>query len=135
MINFRKPAHINATYTEGVRMLAGMILDDANIQSPLPMASIYVANLVRGHYKVRHDQSAQQLTVPIWVVSKGFDYLTYYVAHELAHGLSYKDTKKMHHDQNFMYWFKKLCPVDFQHFELNYKPRNAKAAGISKPKS
>jgi hypothetical protein len=32
-----------------------------------------------------------------------------------------------------MEWLKRICPAESLHFELEYKPRNAMAAGIRKP--
>ena len=58
------------------------------------------------------------------------DALTYYIANELAH-IGWPGNK---HDAPFMKRFKSICPEDLWHLELNYKPRNAAAAGIRKPK-
>lgn len=84
----------------------------------------HVTDTVCGRCK----NSDRTLTVPKWAYQRGADYFLYYVAHELAH--IFGDTYK--HNAQFMTAFKKLCPPDFWHFELGYKPRAATAAGIKK---
>lgn len=60
----------------------------------------------------------------------GFD--QWYIAHELAHLLQRQFNKhSTQHDKYFYQAFKLLCPAEYQHYELEYKPRNAKAAGVS----
>lgn len=56
------------------------------------------------------------------------EFWVYYLAHELAHAVSGDGT----HGPQFMYRFKIICPIELQFFELGYKPRNAKAAGITR---
>lgn len=51
----------------------------------------------------------------------------YYIAHEMAHAKAGKD---MAHGPEFMSWLQYLCPPEYVHYELTYKPRNAKIAGI-----
>lgn len=61
-------------------------------------------------------------------------YFTNYVAHELAH--HYHHISGHHgssHGLEFMHWMKQLCPKEYLHYELEYKPRFARAAGIRKP--
>jgi predicted metal-dependent hydrolase len=67
------------------------------------------------------------ITIPLWVINnpkpgKKF----WYIAHELAHVY----TKGDNHGSKFMAKLKEICPKEYQHFELNYKPRAAFAAGI-----
>ena len=72
------------------------------------------------------------ITIPLWAWnSTKHNYWIYYVAHEFAH------IRNPHQDHNykFMETFKELCPVDCQHYELEYKLQNAAAAGISQHKS
>ena len=77
------------------------------------------------------------LTLPIWVFvnPRGEGFSLYYLAHELAHIANFDagtyDYRKPH-GPAFMEEFKKLCPIEYQHFEIGYKPRNAMAAGISR---
>lgn len=81
--------------------------------------------------------SQQLITLPAWVLAyateqkyekqKGF--FTYYLAHEVAHALT--SPYKPAHGQEFMNKLKRICPPAFIHYELEYKPREAKAAGIS----
>lgn len=51
----------------------------------------------------------------------------YVVAHEMAHAFA---GCKHQHNHVFMEWLKRICPAEFVHYELEYKPRNARAAGI-----
>jgi hypothetical protein len=55
------------------------------------------------------------------------NYLTYYVAHELAHFAAPLGSQ---HGPAFMEQLKAICPPHVIHHELRYKPRNAAAAGI-----
>lgn len=71
---------------------------------------------------------SRSLTIPKHaLLSERPGYAEYYLAHEMAHA---KAGKKAAHGPDFMDWLKHLCPPEFIHYELNYKPRNAKAAGI-----
>src|SRR5690606_37765030 len=60
-------------------------------------------------------------------------YGTYVVAHELAHHYANFKHKVNGHGEMFMYWLKQLCPPELVHYELEYKPKFARAAGIRKP--
>lgn len=62
-----------------------------------------------------------------WYRAHKIGYKTYYIAHEMAH--AFVGTHNGH-NQIFMECFKKICPLEFQHWELEYKPREAKKAGI-----
>ena len=66
------------------------------------------------------------ISIPLWAYRKGEDYFSYYVCHELSHQFA----NGFSHDKKFYKVFKRICPENIQHFELEYKPRNAKAAGI-----
>jgi len=57
----------------------------------------------------------------------GMNLVRYYVIHEVTHALVGHRAK---HGPEFMAKFQEICPVYLQHFELLYKPRNAKVAGI-----
>jgi len=54
-------------------------------------------------------------------------YKEYIICHEMAHAFN-KDADS--HGPKFMEWLKRICPQEFIHYELEYKPRNATAAGI-----
>lgn len=85
--------------------------------------------------------STMQFTVPLWTYTKkaviGYrkheGYFTYYVAHELSHLLSYKKYGEdgKNHSEKFYKIFKLVCPKEYQHFELYYKP-SAEKYGINK---
>lgn len=65
-------------------------------------------------------------------------YKVWYIAHELAHAFDFKvngwNKDRGPHDEFFMAQLKRICPENVIHYELEYKPRLAKAAGISNPK-
>lgn len=72
--------------------------------------------------------ATKTITIPSWAFTrKEPEYLIYYIAHEMAHAR--KLTKN--HGEAFMAEFKSICPQHLWHFELEYKPQNAAAAGIS----
>ena len=59
-------------------------------------------------------------------------YRTWYLCHEMSHAL----VEVYHnHDAVFMRKLIEICPEESLHYELGYKPRNAKSAGIGKRKS
>jgi hypothetical protein len=76
------------------------------------------------------------VVIPKWAMGKTVErkrsklYCVYYLAHECAHTLAYEAYGDTGHGEAFMHYFKKLCPVELQHYELLYKPRLAAAAGI-----
>lgn len=57
-------------------------------------------------------------------------YREYYLAHECAHAITFEATGERNHRGEFMNNFMRLCPRELWHFELNYKPGLARAAGI-----
>jgi predicted metal-dependent hydrolase len=68
------------------------------------------------------------ITIPLWVLeSPAKGKLVWYISHELAHTYTQGDK----HGQRFMTQLKAICPEEFQHWEIEYKPRNAIAAGIN----
>lgn len=84
------------------------------------------------------------ITIPTWAFDisylrlrlgmQGFDvalaarYAEYYLAHEAAHARR----RIMNHGASFMKELKLLCAPEIIQLELDYKPRNASAAGIKK---
>lgn len=91
---------------------------------------VFAVDQQRGLAYFSHDA----LSIPKWVFKWGTDYVIYYVAHEMAHFFArYREEKPDRgHGQKFMKWFKMICPEECQHHELDYKPRNAQAAGIAR---
>jgi len=77
-----------------------------------------------------------RFTVPYWAFKdKRKGYFIWYVAHELSHQLRYKVYGiDGCHDMRFYELFLQICPDEFQHFEVHYKPSCVKY-GISKNKS
>lgn len=88
---------------------------------------IYVVNQNRGMCYNAH----RVITVPKWAVdSWKIGYAIYYAAHEMAHAFL---PFCANHGDKFMDKLIEICPPEFVHHELGYKPRNAARAGISKP--
>lgn len=86
--------------------------------------TFYVVNQVRG----RCYYGRKWITIPVHAWKRQDDgYLVYYVAHEAAHAYAGASAD---HGPKFMAWLKKLCPAQYIHYELTYKPRQAFAAGI-----
>jgi hypothetical protein len=56
--------------------------------------------------------------------------LIYTVAHELAHVCQVWENGWTDHGPKFMAWLKALCPPQWVAYELSYKPREARRAGI-----
>lgn len=73
----------------------------------------------------------RRITIPVWSIQKGTDYLNWYISHEIAHAFAGHTAK---HGEYFMAWLKAICPAASIHFETNYKPRNASISGISSSK-
>jgi hypothetical protein len=96
--------------------------------------TIWMTDTRRG----RCSYGPKTITVPLWTLggppSGGGDarYVQYYLAHECAHAVTFEDTRQRGHGVAFMANFMSLCPNDLRHYELDYKPRLAAAAGISK---
>lgn len=88
----------------------------------LPGWRIFAVNQNHGacYYRKKY------ITIPTWAWYRGDDYVTYYVAHEVSHMLG-----PCYHDGEFYQVFLKICPDYAQHYELDYKPRAAAAAGIT----
>lgn len=72
------------------------------------------------------------IVLPAWlyIKNRSADFKVWYVAHELAHAY---DKCKHSHGPEFMEWLKRICPAECLYHELEYKPRNARQAGIRKP--
>lgn len=91
----------------------------------------YGVDAVRGFARYKN----KTITIPIFAKEYGGKYLTYYCAHELAHLYANRYTRKTYiapHGPEFMNWLKKLCPKNCIHYELEFKPKIAKHAGINK---
>lgn len=69
-----------------------------------------------------------RFTVPFWAFKdKRKGYFTYYVAHELTHQLRRKIYGELgNHNAKFYEIFLKICPVEYQHYEVNYKKTSIK---------
>jgi hypothetical protein len=74
------------------------------------------------------------ITIPCWALSSKDNpagYKTWYISHEISHAIAWNRSKCADHGPVFMNTLKEICPKYCVHYELGYKPRNAKAAGIS----
>lgn len=88
---------------------------------------IFAVNQSRGYCYFRR----KVITIPSLVINKGGGELCWYISHEMSHAFSYISGYQDNHGPHFMQWLKEICPPEYWHFETSYKPRNAKAAGIS----
>ena len=125
MVRKRKlPARIN--HSDTARLLA--IAEEYSIEWPEGY-QVFCVEQRRGRCRY----SAKYITVPRWAMNEGREnYAVYYLAHEVAHAWTFEDSGERNHGGDFHEWFKVLCPEDAQHYELEYKPKFAAAAGISK---
>jgi hypothetical protein len=70
------------------------------------------------------------ITIPIFAIeSTRLGYWIWYVSHEFSHAFAGFAAK---HGPVFMQTLQRICPVEYQHYELEYKPENASLAGITK---
>lgn len=86
--------------------------------------NIYAVNQKRG----RCYEYAATITIPVWAVKRGTDYLNYYLSHELAHA---KAGCKNDHNSIFMQAFKSICEEKNWHYEIPYKGYTAILNGIA----
>lgn len=90
---------------------------------------IHVTSQQRGFCRY----TTKEINIPYWAIQRGKDYANWYVAHEFAHAFCFlAGHVNEQHGSVFMEYLKDLCPAESLHFETSYKPRSAKAAGISK---
>lgn len=89
--------------------------------------TLYVTDTHRGYCHPKH----KWITIPLWAVrDKRAGKWVQYVAHEFAH----TDTIGLERDPHgivFMNRMKELCPIEYWHHELTYKPAQAYGAGIT----
>ena len=123
-------------WAEGTTYLREKIVPILSARTELPQHVII--NAVRANRGFAHYR-ARRITVPSWAFSKfpmdadcNIRYLTWYLAHELAHIANWDEFNTLadSHGPNFMRHLKRICPENCVEFELDYKPRNAAAAGI-----
>lgn len=88
----------------------------------------FVVNQTRG----RCVYQKKEITIPVWVINKKQkgEYI-WYIAHEVSHAWNWINHTEDEHGPEFMRLLKMLCPHEYQHWELTYKPRNAMSAGLS----
>ncbi len=85
--------------------------------------NIYIVDQRRGYC----DDRAKIITIPVFALNKTLEYKIWYLCHEMAHAIA---GCKYNHGPEFMKVLQDICPKDCIEFELGYKPRNARAAGI-----
>ena len=112
-------------YDDMLRKKAAVLLKNAGYETDY---KIYCCDTRRGWCSY----TRETISIPKWAIEagKGTNYWVYYLAHELAHAIVNDLYYIENHGPCFMTVFKKVCPSTLWKFELNYKPRNAKAAGI-----
>ena len=102
-----------------------------------PGWDIYVTHSNKGYAR----SNSKTCTVPVWAYTMAAAeknihkddprYALYYLAHELAHAWAYVNGGNIRlHGPAFYTEFKRLCPPQLWHYELGYKSRDAKRAGI-----
>lgn len=100
----------------------------------LPAFGVYVTERKRSCRGGRHRSGQYYIAIDRWAFASDADkkpgYLTYIVAHELAHVADVFHTGRTSHGPQFMAHLRKLCPLKLQAYELAYKPTAARAAGI-----
>lgn len=105
-----------------------------------PMPTVYLVDQVNGKcFYGRNKEEICDVLIPLFAFKNGIEYLTYYIAHEFAHAWVYSSSLAgdiewpgvNYHGPEFMKRFKLLCPSEYWHYELSYKPKLAKAAGIT----
>src|SRR4051794_12961904 len=123
----RNPHRIDAHYTK----IAREMYEVFPLLSPGTPANVTVFAVDQRRGRAYY--SKRVVTLPLWVFKnpRGEGFALYYLAHELAHIADFDaGNRNGNHGPTFMAHFMRLCPVEFQHFEIGYKPRNAVAAGI-----
>lgn len=89
---------------------------------------LFVVNQYRGRcypYK-------KWITIPLWCLDIAESKWIQYVAHEFAHTKPHTRIPGTDdHGPAFMEEMKRLCPQEYWHHELSYKPKQASYAGIS----
>ncbi len=112
-------------YEAEARALATAIYADAEIAEPIPPIRVSDVRCGRYYWKPRH-----RITLPAWLWDENHRdvprYLEWYVAHELAHGLS-----GCHgHQLAFQLVLHRLAPIAW-HWESTYQPkRYAEACAV-----
>ena len=86
----------------------------------------YAVSQLRGRCYYR----PKVITIPVHAIVRPIDYKTWYISHELAHAY---DAARSNHGDPFMRELIRICPPEYIHHELGYKPRNAARNGITKP--
>lgn len=115
-----KPRKIDWTKTAELRLMSMWY------KNRIHGYQIYAVNQSRGRCRYDH----KYVTVPTWAWYQGYDYVTYYLAHEVSHMVAKEEHGCVGHGPDFYEVFKRLCPKHLQHYEYGYKPRLAQAAGI-----
>ena len=125
-VTTRKPHNIDATLTLELRSMYKLL----PLLSPDTPKNVIIYAVKQRCGRAYFGK--RMITVPVWAMKrpKGEGYVLYYLAHELAHIANQDAGTSDNHGPCFMAHFRKLCPVQYQHWELGYKPRRAAAAGI-----
>lgn len=133
---YLKPKKVDDWLTVKANDTASKLLKDVKLKLPKGY-KIYAANHIRGYCSY----TKKIIIIPSWVfdskeikrlaeregwnsywMSNINEYKIWYVAHELSHSFAARDGKLHHHDKVFYKWFKLICPLKYQSFELTYLP-------------
>lgn len=122
--------------------LAQTLLQDAELSlAKTCRLDIYCCDVKTGYFQYTGGGQSR-IVMPLWAITKaktrnaktglravGFD--VWYMAHELAHYFNQVDGTDDIHGPCFMAWLQRICPAEYIHYELAYKPRLASASGIT----
>jgi len=87
----------------------------------------YCVDQSRGRCYLRE----QVITIPVFAMKRDHGFKEWYISHEMAHAYAWMIHKHWEHGPEFMRELIRICPNEFIHYELGYKPRNAASAGIT----
>ena len=116
----RKPPNIDAAFTARCRRLAA----DHDMDIPDGFV-LYGCDRRSG----RCDNNGR-ITIPLWLEFDEESQLIQYIAHEIAHAYTWLKSGRWTHSPMFMEFMTILCPEEDWHWELCYRPREARKAGV-----
>lgn len=127
------PANID--WFETLEILPGLLAFlPENIQKEIDKVPGYIVTKSSNDGLARYRYSTGEC---YWYINRqayrrGSGYMTYLVAHELAHILNFlrNGDKQDGHGPTFHEIFKEICPKQFWHFELEYMKRFANRMDI-----
>ena len=127
--------HASDTFTPNMIMAEYMPLLFQNVPESVKIHARNLKDTGWKFYSVKQSRGrcyyrSKTITIPVWAIDKTArkpGYKVWYISHEMSHAL---DLARSNHGSSFMRKLQEICPPEFVHYELGYKPRNAAAAGI-----